>query len=215
MGCLTSFESSLIINENTIFELSKPKFIQMRTVKTILFFVILASCSTPNSDADKQIVTNTDTLLTPESYKGKGYDEIGFELIKTECLGDIKIDMPAQKVIELLGEPEKKSDVAMWEADGEYHQTWNYEGITLDLVGEENKNQVVSMITITGPCALKTKRRIGIGSDITDVKLAYPKAIDPAFSDSSSLVAGTTYGGVIFNFEDQKVKQIFIGAAAE
>lgn len=197
--------------------------IMYRIIKNnILLFIAsvvicFSSCNTTteNKVDVPEMQNKVDTALAPESYKGKAYDEIGFELLKTECMGDIKIDMTAQKVVELLGEPDKKSTSAMWESDGEYHQTWNYKGITLDLVGEENKNQVISMITITGPCSLKTKRRIGIGSDISEVKGAYPKAIDPAFSDSLSIVAGTTYGGIIFNFEDQKVKQIFFGAAAE
>lgn len=183
-----------------------------------ILVMCFSSCNTnteENKTSVSEIKNQQDSILAPELYKGKGYDEIGFELLKTECMGDIKIDMTAQKTIELLGEPEKRSTPVMWEADGEYHQTWNYKGITLDLIGEENKNQVISMITITGPCSLKTKRRIGIGSDISEVKLAYPKAIDPSFSDSLSIVAGTNYGGLIFNFEDQKVKQIFLGAAAE
>lgn len=183
-----------------------------------ILVMCFSSCNTnteENKTSVSEIKNQQDSILAPELYKGKGYDEIGFELLKTECMGDIKIDMTAQKTIELLGEPEKRSTPVMWEADGEYHQTWNYKGITLDLIGEENKNQVISMITITGPCSLKTKRRIGIGSDISEVKQAYPKAIDPSFSDSLSIVAGTNYGGLIFNFEDQKVKQIFLGAAAE
>lgn len=181
---------------------------------------ILAMCfsacnTTTQNKADVSEMQNQEDSLAPELYKGKGYEEIGFELLKTECFGDIKIDMTAQKTIELLGQPEKKSETAIWESDGEYHQTWNYKGITLDMVGEENKDQVISMITIAEPCSLKTKRRIGIGSDISEVKNAYIKAIDPAFSDSLSIVAGTTYGGLIFSFEGQKVKQIFLGAAAE
>jgi hypothetical protein len=164
---------------------------------------------------EKQI--EIDTALPPESYKSKGYDEIGFELMETESLGEIRIGLKANKIVELLGEPEKKSKLIMWGADGQYHQTWYYyqEGIELDIIGEVKAKKEVYMITITDPCKLKTKRRIGIGSDFKDVKHAYKKAIDPEFSGPKGIVAGTIYGGIIFNFEHKKVTEIFIGAAAE
>ena len=161
--------------------------------------------------------TSNDTSLLPESYKGKDYLEIGFELLKTESLRQLKINLTAKETINLLGEPDKKSKSEIWGADGAYHQSWVYysKGVELDIIGQESINQAINMITITKPCELKTKRRIGIGSSIDDVKLAYRKAINSSFSDSLSIVAGSIYGGIIFYFENAKVQKIFIGAAAE
>jgi hypothetical protein len=83
------------------------------------------------------------------------------------------------------------------------------------VVGQNNSNQVIGMLTISEPCELKTSRRIGIGSNMEEVKSAYKVAIDPSSSDSETIVAGSVYGGIIFKMENNKVKSIFIGASAE
>jgi hypothetical protein len=72
-------------------------------------------------------------------------------------------------------------------------------------------NQSLNMITITKPCELKTKRNIGIGSTYEEVDNAYRKEINPEFSDTETLTAGSIYGGIIFSFQNMRV----IGASAE
>jgi len=211
------------------------RVIKINISLSIFFLTILFSCCNTNVDTSNNkidtlnklnkldSVTQTetqaviDTALPPESYKSADYDKIGFELMGTESFGEIKIGLTANKLIELLQKPDKKSKLIMWGADGQYHQTWYYyqNGIELDIKGKDITNQVVSMITINAPCILKTKRRIGIDSDINDVNHAYKKAIDPTFSDTKAIVAGSIYGGIIFSIENKKVKQIFIGASAE
>jgi hypothetical protein len=71
------------------------------------------------------------------------------------------------------------------------------------------------MITINPPCKFKTQKGIGIDSDYKNVETAYQKYIDIKSSNENEIVAGSIYGGIIFRFENQKVKSIFIGAAAE
>jgi len=53
------------------------------------------------------------------------------------------------------------------------------------------------------------------GSGLEDVKKAYLSYIDPNSSNENEIIAGTVYGGIIFKFAGQKVRSIFIGAAAE
>jgi peptide methionine sulfoxide reductase MsrA len=71
------------------------------------------------------------------------------------------------------------------------------------------------MITVTSPCKYKTAGGVGIDSDLEDVKEAYLSYIDPNSSNKNKIIAGTVYGGIIFKLDGQKVKSIFIGAAAE
>jgi hypothetical protein len=40
-----------------------------------------------------------------------------FSLMREESLGELKIDLPAQQVIRLLGNPLKKSPIEYWGAD--------------------------------------------------------------------------------------------------
>lgn len=205
--------------------LSAIKRIEMRTSLLtgicILFFAL--SCSnnkaTNNnlSNEDSSGTSTVESALAPETYKSRNYDEIGFELMDIESVGDIKIGIRAKKVLNLLGEPDEKTEAEIWGADGKTHQTWYFKakGIELDLIGEENNDQVVGSIIVKEPCKLQTTRQIGIGSTFEEVQKAYTKAIDPNTIDPELLVAGSIYGGISFYFENEKVKQIFIGSSAE
>lgn len=63
---------------------------------------------------------------------------------------------------------------------------------------------------------MKTKRNIGIGATLSEVKQAYSKALEGKTLYNNWLIAGTDYGGLMFEFGlDNKVKSIFLGAKVE
>ena len=148
----------------------------------------------------------------------KDYYELGWELVENESLGELKFGRQLSEVAKLLGEPSETITYGVLWADAEYHQGFKYQekGIEIDVIlGEEDWDKTINMITITAPCTYKTKKGIGIGSSYEEVVEAYKDYIEPGFSDHTSATAGTVYGGIIFNLEDNKVNLIFIGAAAE
>lgn len=147
----------------------------------------------------------------------KDYLQTGFHLMKTETLGPLKIGVSASDLLNLLGEASEKSPPRIWGADGLEHQTWRYsaEEIELDLVKDRNGVQKVDRILIKKPCSYKTSRNIGIGNAETDIRTAYREEINPQDSRANRLVAGTIYGGVIFQLQDGLISSVFIGAAAE
>lgn len=140
-------------------------------------------------------------------------------------IGFLSLDISDKEVIKNIGKPKEKSQAYIWEADGAEHQTWVYsnKGIELDMIRDsigENKwseNQTVSKIIITSPCDYKTKENIGIGSSKNEVINVYKNGINKEDSseDLNKIVLGTIYDGIIFNFEEDKVVKIFVGAAAE
>ena len=148
----------------------------------------------------------------------KDYLKIGFRLMREEALGNLAVGISDSAVNQQMGEAEKKSEPKVWAADGYVHQSWYYpaKGIELDMNNRPEGKPVVGRLTITAPCDLKTRRGIGIGSTVQDVKTAYANELNPNFSpESSSLLAGTVYGGILFSLQDGAVSRIFIGAAAE
>jgi len=161
--------------------------------------------------------TEVDSLINNPVDSEDRFIDLGFELMKDESIGDIKLGIRSKLIIEMLGEPEEKSESVLWGADGEYHQQWKYtkNGIELDIIGEVDTALVVNMITIKSPCELKTKRKIGVGSSIEEIQLAYQKEINHSSSAPETIVAGTIYGGIIFNIECRKVTSFFIGASAD
>jgi hypothetical protein len=179
--------------------------------------LILFTISCNNSGTRKEQPSTTDSKNLSEDNSNKDFSKIGFELMDKEKLGDISLGLPYNEIIDKLGEPEEKTEPEIFGADGEYHQTliYNTKGIELDLIGEGEKNRKINRILISSPCNFKTIRGVGIGSNYKDVELKYKEEIDPKFLDSVSIVAGSIYGGLMFRFENNTVKTIFIGASAE
>ena len=142
-----------------------------------------------------------------------------FALMREESLGKLKLDLSAQQVIQLLGNPTQKGQVEFWGGDALYHQYWYYpnQGITLSMASETEKGQQnIAFIKLVFPSTLPTKRGITIGSSIEEVSLAYAKEKDQEMSiPDQTFVAGSIYGGLIFTFDNGRVIEIFLGAAAE
>ena len=142
-----------------------------------------------------------------------------FALMREESLGELKLDLSAQQVIQLLGNPTQKGQVEFWAGDALYHQYWYYpnQGITLSMASKtEKESQNIAFIKLVYPSTLPTKRGIKIGSSIEEVSLAYAKEKDQEMSiPDQTFIAGSIYGGLIFTFDQGRVSEIFLGAAAE
>lgn len=144
------------------------------------------------------------------------------QLMAAENLGGIKIDMAEKNLMKLLGQPKKKSAMTFQGGTGEYHQTWLYpdKGLEITLSAGESKTgaKKVALFTASSGCSLTTTKGIKIGSSEADVRKAYGSFEDKENASATrkdSFVAGSIYGGIIFNFKDNKVSSIFFGAAAE
>jgi len=123
------------------------------------------------------------------------------------------------EVLQQFGEPEGKSELIYYGADGLEHQTWYYmsQGLEIDFVKDDRKTQFVSSVKIDSPSNLKTSKGIGIGSTQDEVLNAYRNEINKEESkiDKGILLAGSVYGGLIFEIKNNMVTSIFIGASAE
>jgi len=141
------------------------------------------------------------------------------EWLKIEGFGFLRIGLSAAEISRNLGVPEIKEKKVLQEADGLYHQTWNYvqKGIKLDMVASRVEGDFsVASISLKSPSLLKTKRGIGIGSSYAETKRAYEKEYNREESTpGKQLIVGSVYEGLIFSFKDERVVGIFLGAAAE
>jgi hypothetical protein len=152
---------------------------------------------------------------------GSETEDQAFSLLSNEALGDLRLGMAASEVIELLGQPKKKSGIDEEAATGDFVQSWDYPDLGLQLgmaASSRRGSQSLNSIIARPPCSLQTRRGIGIGSSFELTDQAYGALRDLDVSepnDRNHLVAGSIYGGVIFSFEDGVVSEIFFGAAAE
>ena len=136
-----------------------------------------------------------------------------------EQIGQLHLGLAAKEVRQILpGKPTRGAE-KWWGADGQYHQEWQYPdgGITLGMVAKKKGGpQSIESITITSPSPLQTQRGIRIGSTEAEVVKAYGRFQNAEDSKPGELlVAGSIFGGVMFDFQQGRVRRIFIGAAAE
>jgi hypothetical protein len=181
---------------------------------------LLTLCLINNeSKAEPPKVTQLRPATSAQDVSGAGTDfsAIGWELLKTESLGPLRIGLSSSETVALLGSPETKSPKRVWPADAQEHQQWAYNkaGLIFDMVTEAGEQRIAT-IKASGPCKFKTKRGVGVGTDAQTVMSAYKAEINLPESDyPQSLVVGSVYGGLIFSLKDGQVSSIFLGAAAE
>ncbi len=141
-------------------------------------------------------------------------------MLLAEGFGDLRLGLSEKDLRTLLGKPDKQSALVFQGADGTYVQKWQYpgQGVELTMSTGEKKTgaKTIASFTVSAPCAFATKKGIKIGSAESAVRKAYGAYADrdtPA--QAGTFVAGSIYGGIIFNFAQGKVSRIFFGAAAE
>ena len=141
------------------------------------------------------------------------------KLMRIERLGEFKIGSSAVRILEFLSNPQTKSKNIFSEADGLYRQSWYYpkQGVIFEMVAENNKDKPkVAAIKISSPSKFKTDRSIKIGDSYDKVVRVYGRYKDKEHSvPFKRFVAGSVYGGLIFSFQNGRVVEIFLGAAAE
>lgn len=145
--------------------------------------------------------------------------QAGEKSVDQEAFGKLTLGQKGEDILRFLGKPESKGKDANWEAIGQWVQEWKYpaQGLTLHMAsGKRGGAKTLLNISASAGCALTTARGIGIGSSETAVRKAYGALEEKSESKrGETFVAGSIYGGVIFQFKVGKVAEIFIGAAAE
>jgi hypothetical protein len=136
-----------------------------------------------------------------------------------EQAGKLHLGLSEKAVKQIISGQPARGPEDLWGADGEYHQEWKYPaaGITLSMSGKKKGGpKSIERITLSGPSTLATSKGIRIGSTEAEVAKAYGRFRNGEDSKKGEVfVAGSVFGGLIFNFEQGKVNRIFIGAAAE
>lgn len=167
------------------------------------------SAATPKPDAAGAAKVDPKTLLDDEGHYNYAHD----------AFGDLKDGLADTAVVAKLGEPESKSGREEEGATGDIVDQWNYpkQGVTLTMRSTTMTGaQSIGGLTITAPCEFKTKLGIGIGSTRAEVLAAYGTFKDPEFpARPDQFIAGSVYGGTFFDFTEDKVVSMFMGAGAE
>ena len=161
----------------------------------------------------------TAIMLVVFVFCGISFAADDFALLKEERIGDLRIGWSGKDVGKAITCKVKRGPDELWGADGAYHQEWKYAacGITLDMVSEKKGGaKSIGSIAVIKPSRLSTKQGIRIGSSEQEVMKAYKLYWNREDSKAfGQFVAGSIYGGLMFNIKNGRVNSIFLGAAAE
>jgi hypothetical protein len=138
-----------------------------------------------------------------------------------EKIAGIALGDEISKVIELLGEPEKKTEPVEEPATGYKVQHYIYKTKGIEIFLDLNEKKVV-FITIESPCEEGTLRGVKIGDTESKVRKNYilsdpqGNVLDKSSLANKSAFCGDVYWGIRFVFDKAgKVKTISMGAFAE
>lgn len=143
----------------------------------------------------------------------------GADILAEERIGSLRIGLSEGDLMKATSCDFKHGRENRWGADGMYHQTWQCRscGLNLGMVSEKRGGKkAIESIGLTAPCDFATTRGIRIGSTEQEVRKAYKKDWNREDSAlSGGFVAGSIYGGIVFQLQNGKVSRIFLGASAE
>ncbi len=190
----------------------------MKQFLLVAFTIIFVACKSGKKENDETKNDSLTTTIKKDSVAAPAVEPAG--KIDIESFGDIKLGQPYSETLKVLGEPDSKSEAIEWAADGLMHEdwTWKNKGLVLNMSSDKNNvpgTMVVFTITAKAACTFKTKAGMGIGSTYAEVQEAYKKDIDPEATDKTQITVGSVYGGIIFNFKNDKAERVFLGAEAE
>ena len=165
-----------------------------------------------------------------------------FALMLSERIGPLHIGMPEELLRRVLGPPNKAGELDYCAATGYYSKSFEYPGVFVEVHSEQSATDkehslyctgsmdewrdsladrsfsfCVGYVAVTAPCKYKTTKGIGIGSPVDVVRRKYGAYEDTVNAGRSAvcLVAGSLYGGVLFEFVGGRCSEIKLGAFAE
>ena len=185
----------------------------------ILSFLVLVILSCNDHKKESPATENDTTAIAPSPVTDTTHTAPSGK-IDIERFGPVKIGQPASETLKALGEPDEKTVATEWGADGLMHEDWTWikHGVKLNMSSEkDNVSGSIKVFSINAatPATFKTLAGIGIGSSYEDIVAAYPRDINKEESSKEQVTIGSVYGGIIFTLQQNKVTNIFLGAAAE
>jgi hypothetical protein len=132
-----------------------------------------------------------------------------------ESIGPVRRGMTEARVKRAAGTPTATSEPQRAEATGMWEKSWDYPGVQLwfEATRARGTPWVLRAIHVQAGSGWKTRRGISIGSTRAQVAKAYRRDTNKAESTADQIVTGSSYGGVTFTLADDRVTEIFVGAA--
>lgn len=147
-------------------------------------------------------------------------DTSSIQPIPTESVDDMAkvldnlFDKGTEGLVQMLGEPNEKSEPTTEENDGWSHQIWTYSdnGLSVNLV-DRGSGYVVCRATATKGCTWSTQKGISIGDNEEKIRSVYGDLVneDYTFPEMGNIVVGQPSNCILFHLENDAVASITVG----
>ena len=195
----------------------------MRTAVLVLALVACDKGKPAASGSGSQVVVATDAAVVATDAAVVAIDAATAgpapidddKFLETETIGALKLRMNEAGVKAALGAPKSKSKPIEEGATGNWVSDWSWPGVRLKMASPKKAGPfVIDAIEITAPSTLATSRGIKIGSTRNEVAKAYPKSDEETNDPKKQFLVGSVYGGLLFELDNDKVANMFLGAMA-
>lgn len=132
-------------------------------------------------------------------------------IVRTETFGGLKLGIPVQKVLDILGDPEKITDTFNSTIYTGQLSSYHYPGMVL-VLGDLGEGLFLNEIYVTGAEAGTFSTGVGIGSAAAEVEAAYPgilRVSDPAWGQIYT--TNLKHNGIHCNMDEDVVAGIMFG----
>jgi hypothetical protein len=132
-----------------------------------------------------------------------------------ESIGPVRRGMTDARVKRAAGAPSATSEPQRAEATGMWEKSWDYPGVQLWFEAKRARGApwVLRAVLVKAGSDWRTRRGIAIGSTRAQVVKAYRRDTNQAASTGDQIVTGASHGGVTFTLVEDRVTEIFVGAA--
>ena len=112
---------------------SKYKTMKSQIIFIITILTFIACNQNIDSENGGQQEQAEIQQVQAEEIEDKDFGEIGFKLMETETVGDLKMGLTTDEVEVIVGEPSEVTPFELWGADGFEHQARVYQNETIEL----------------------------------------------------------------------------------
>jgi hypothetical protein len=135
-------------------------------------------------------------------------------ILDTETIGGLKIGADEKAILAALGAPRHKDKAVQEGATMDFVSEWAWPTASINMVSDTGKPPwKARLISIAKASTLETSQHIHVGSTRADVEKTYKRS-DEDDGKPDQFLVGSIYGGLMFEFKNDRVVTISMGPFA-
>jgi hypothetical protein len=193
----------------------------MASVKALVVALLVASCQKtdpppppPTPVAPVRVKPDAVVAVVADAAASPDAEPDPTSILDTETIGGLKLGADEKAIVAVLGAPKHKDKVVQEGATMEYVSDWMWPTASINMVSDTGKPPwKARLISISKTSTLETAQHIHLGSKRADVEKVYKRS-DEDDGKPDQFLVGSIYGGLLFEFKNDRVITISMGPFA-